>query len=225
MTKKVATQQAGTQDVPTPQVPAQKPSIQGLPAQESSQVDNTSLGVVLTRIAFVFLIGGFAGWLYEVCICAPLNGVPIDFGHGGLGIPFLMIYAIGSVAIELAFGLGRQQFHPAIQLIESAVLATALEYASGLTMLHVLQVQTWDYRIPGWDFLVTPDGLICLRASLTFGLMGLLQLRGVGKLYEWLVAKHYRVLVVIIWVLVGVVVLAMLNAFLFHAIDTGGTWH
>ncbi|MDY4522960.1 MAG: putative ABC transporter permease [Atopobium sp.] len=215
MTKKVATQEADIQDVSVPTIPV----------QELSQVDNTSLGVVLTRIAFVFLIGGFAGWLYEVCICAPLNGVPIDFGHGGLGIPFLMIYAIGSVAIELAFGLGRQQFHPAIQLIESAVLATALEYASGLTMLHVLQVQTWDYRIPGWDFLVTPDGLICLRASLTFGLMGLLQLRGVGKLYEWLVAKHYRVLVVIIWVLVGVVVLAMLNAFLFHAIDTGGTWH
>lgn len=225
MTKKAAAQQAGTQDVPTPQVPAQKPPIQGLPAQESPQVDGTSMGVTLTRIAFVFLIGGFAGWLYEVFICAPLNGVPIDFGHGGLGIPFLMIYAIGSIVIELAFGLGRKQLHPVIQLVESTVLATALEYASGLAMLHVLQVQTWDYRIPGWDFLVTPDGLICLRASLTFGLMGLLQLRSVTKLYEWLVTKQYRALLVITWVLVGVVVLAMLNAFLFHAIDTGGTWH
>ncbi|WP_028263520.1 putative ABC transporter permease [Atopobium fossor] len=178
-----------------------------------------------TRVAFVFLLGGCIGWLYEVFICAPLNGVPIDLGHGGLGIPFLMIYAVGSVVIELAFGLGRPQPHAYIQFLESTILATALEYASGLTMLHLLQVQTWDYRIPGWDFLVTSDGLICLRASLTFGVFGLLQLRGVSRLYEYVARKNFRTLAVVIWVLVAVVVLALLNAFVFHVIDTGGTWH
>lgn len=64
---------------------------------------------VLTRVAFMFCIGGLVGWLYEVFICAPLNQMPIDLTHGGLGIPFLMIYGAGSALIELVLGLERKQ--------------------------------------------------------------------------------------------------------------------
>lgn len=192
--------------------------------QEELSIDHASVESYLTHIAFVFLIGGLAGWLYEVFIGAPLNGEPIDLGHGGLGIPFLMIYAIGSVSIELVFGLNRKPLPAVIQLLGSTLLATTLEYSSGLIMLHVLQVQAWDYRIPGWDFLTTPDGLICLRASLTFGVMGLLQLRVIDRLYEWLARKNFWVLLVVVWGLIAAVTLVLLNAFLFHAVDVGDIW-
>jgi uncharacterized membrane protein len=178
----------------------------------------------MTRMAFMFVMAGLVGWAYEVFICGPLNDIGIDLGHGGLGIPFLTIYAVGALFIELVLGLGRQH-HPLLQLVGSALLCTLLEYASGLAMLHVLGIRTWDYRIPGWDFLVSPDGLVCLRASLTFGLMGLVQLRGLNGLYRKLADKHPRGLAAFIWLLVAVVALALLNASLFHVADTSGMWH
>lgn len=178
----------------------------------------------VTQVAFAFVMGGLVGWVYEVFICGPLNGDGIDLGHGGLGIPFLTIYAVGAIFIELALGLGRRH-HPLSQLVGSAMLCTLLEYASGLVMLHVMGVRTWDYRIPGWDFLASPDGLVCLRASLTFGVMGLIQLRGVDSLYGALADKHPKGLAAVVWLLVAVVVLALLNASLLHVVDTGGMWH
>lgn len=79
---------------------------------------------------------------------------------------------------------------PLLQLVGSALLCTLPEYASGLAMLHVMGIRTWDCRIPGWDFLASPDGLVCLRASLTFGVMGLVQLRGLNGLYRKLASKN-----------------------------------
>lgn len=180
---------------------------------------------IATRIAFMFIMGGLVGWVYEVFFCGPLNGIGIDLGHGGLGIPFLTIYAVGALFIELVLGLGRRRHHPLLQLVESAMLCTLLEYVSGLVMLHVIGIRTWDYRIPGWDFLVSPDGLVCLRASLTFGVMGLIQLRILNDLYEKLATKNPRGLTVVVCLLVTVVVLALLNASFFHVVDTGGMWH
>lgn len=185
----------------------------------------TSRGAAATQVAFAFVMGGLVGWAYEVFICGPLNGIGIDLGHGGLGIPFLTIYAVGAALIELAFGMGRRQRHPLLQLLESAALTTLLEYATGLAMLHILGVRTWDYRVPGWDLLVSPDGLVCLRASATFGVMGLIQLRGVDRLHGALADRCPRGLAITVWLLVAVVVAALLNASLLHAVDTGGMWH
>ncbi|WP_035438474.1 putative ABC transporter permease [Atopobium sp. oral taxon 810] len=180
---------------------------------------------VLTRVAFMFCIGGLVGWLYEVFICAPLNQMPIDLTHGGLGIPFLMIYGAGSALIELALGLERKQGAWWVQLLAIIVLTTTVEYVTGLIMLRIVGVQTWDYHLPGWDFLVSPDGLVCLRASLTFGLMGLLQLRGLSRLYEWTFVANAQVLRVAVWLCFALVVLALLNGSFLHIVDTGGMWH
>lgn len=180
---------------------------------------------VLTRVAFMFCIGGLVGWIYEVFICAPLNQMPIDLTHGGLGIPFLMIYGAGSALIELVLGLERKQSAWWMQLLAVIVLTTTVEYVTGLIMLRIVGVQTWDYRLPGWDFLVSPDGLVCLRASLTFGLMGLLQLRELSRLYEWMFVTNARVSRVAIWLCFALVVLALLNGSFLHIVDTGGMWH
>ena len=178
----------------------------------------------ITRMAFMFAMAGLIGWAYEVFICGPLNGIGINLGHGGLGIPFLTIYAVGALFIELVLGLGRQH-HPLLQLVGSALLCTLLEYVPGLAMLHVIGIRTWDYRIPGWNFLVSPDGLVCLRASLTFGVMGLVQPQDLNGLYRKLVDKNPGELAAVIWLLVAVVGLALLNTSLFHVADTDGMWH
>lgn len=185
----------------------------------------TDRAASVTQVAFAFVMGGLVGWTYEVFVCGPLNGIGIDLAHGGLGIPFLTIYAVGAALIELAFGLGRRQRHPLLQLLQSAALTTLLEYATGLAMLHVLGVRTWDYRIPGWDLLASPDGLVCLRASATFGVMGLVQLRGVDRLHGTLAGRSPRGLAIVVWLLVAVVIAALLNASLLHVVDTGGMWH
>ena len=54
----------------------------------------------------VFVVAGCVGWLYETAIGLVERGTA-DWDHGGLGIPFLQIYAFGAVLIELVFG-GRE---------------------------------------------------------------------------------------------------------------------
>lgn len=185
---------------------------------------NEQIIQIVIAVLMAYLFGGVIGWIYETFICAPLNGEEINLLHGGLGIPFLTIYAIGAAVMEIILGCGRKQFNPVLQVLACAAICTVLEYISGLFLLHVVGVQTWDYRLPGWDFLVTPDGLICLRASLTFGIMGLIQLRAVRAFREKCVEKNMKVTLIVCIILFLIVVLAVLNSSVFHIVDVGTQW-
>ena len=92
-------------------------------------------------------------------------------------------------------------------------------------MLHGLGVQTWSYLDPGWDFMASPDGLICLRVSVTFGVGGMLLLRyimpALASFYDADGGKRARR---IAFVGLAVFLLALLNANVFRIVDTGAQW-
>lgn len=129
---------------------------------------------LLARTASAFLVGGVVGWCYEQLIGYMTYG-HVDPGHGGIGIPFLTIYAAGAAVFELVLGGTEWNARNAAKVLSAcAVISGVTEYATGRVMLDAFGAQTWDYRAPGWDWgFVTPDGLLCMRALLTFAGMGI----------------------------------------------------
>ena len=180
--------------------------------------------------ALSFLIGGVVGWIYETLICEPMAGKPINWMHGGMGIPFLTIYAVGAFLIAVLLGGrlagwegGKSRLF--MQFFASAVLCTVVEYTAGFFMLHALGIQTWTYLDAGWDFMASPDGLICLRASVTFGLGGLLLLRFIMPALASFYDEDGGTKATRIAVLgIGIFLLAMLNANVLRIVDTGAKW-
>ena len=194
----------------------------------SSVLSLTSRDATIAVLAF--LVGGVVGWIYETLICAPMAGREINLMHGGMGIPFLTIYAVGAFLIAFLLGprlAGREGGwrRVFVQFLAATLLCTAVEYATGFVMLHGLGVQTWSYLDPGWDFMASPDGLICLRASVMFGVGGMLLLR---YIMPWLASFHDadggKRARRIAFVGLAIFLLALLNANVLRIVDTGAKW-
>ena len=150
--------------------------------------------------AAAFVVGGVVGWLYEVGIGVLERGF-FDWEHGGLGIPFLQIYGIGSALVMLLLGRADSpvRAHPPLCFAAICLLTATLEYASGAAMLYGLGVQTWDYRVPGWDFMCTPDGLLSLRGILSFGVLGIILVYPIKSLARKLRARTPRAFDTTVW--------------------------
>lgn len=194
----------------------------------SSVLSLTSRDATIAVLAF--LVGGVVGWVYETFICASMAGREINLMHGGMGIPFLTIYAVGAFLIAFLLGprlAGREGGwrRVFVQFLAATLLCTAVEYATGFVMLHGLGVQTWSYLDPGWDFMASPDGLICLRASVMFGVGGMLLLR---YIMPWLASFHDadggKRARRIAFVGLAIFLLALLNANVLRIVDTGAKW-
>lgn len=194
----------------------------------SSVLSLTSRDATIAVLAF--LVGGVVGWIYETLICAPMAGREINLMHGGMGIPFLTIYAVGAFLIAFLLGprlAGREGGwrRVFVKFLAATLLCTAVEYATGFVMLHGLGVQTWSYLDPGWDFMASPDGLICLRASVMFGVGGMLLLR---YIMPWLASFHDadggKRARRIAFVGLAIFLLALLNANVLRIVDTGAKW-
>lgn len=163
--------------------------------------------VLVAAVCFAFLTGGCFGWIYEI-IVGYFNEGYVNLAHGGIRIPFLLIYAIGAALYEVLFGeTVATKERVLIAFVLMMLVALVLEYGAGWVMLHGFGVQTWDYRIPGWDWLfVSLDGLICARALLTFGLMGLIQVFGLDRVRRRLQARGaaFDVIVIVLAAAVAV---------------------
>lgn len=145
---------------------------------------------VLGALSFAFVFGGITGWICELIVGYMNNGY-VNLQHGGIGIPFLTIYAFGALVYEFIFrDIEPTPTNVVRTFLLMMFLAFLIEYATGLFMLNMLGVQTWDYRIPGWDWLfVTSDGLVCARGLLSFGMLGLVQIFGFDGLRRHLQEK------------------------------------
>lgn len=166
----------------------------------TKQPRDESMRERLALAAAAFVVGGVVGWLYEVGIGVLERGF-FDWEHGGLGIPFLQIYGIGSALVMLLLGRADSpvRAHPPLCFAAICLLTATLEYASGAAMLYGLGVQTWDYRVPGWDFMCTPDGLLSLRGILSFGVLGIVLVYPIKSLARKLRARTPRTFDTTVW--------------------------
>ena len=114
----------------------------------------------LPQMVIIFALISFGGWVYETIYCSVVEG---EFTKRGfLFGPTCPIYGIGAIAEWLVL---RQISNPIIVFIIGAVLATVIEYSTGLFLERRFKKKWWDYSM----FKFNLHGRICPQASAVFG--------------------------------------------------------
>ena len=114
----------------------------------------------LPQMVIIFALISFGGWVYETIYCSVVEG---EFTKRGfLFGPTCPIYGIGAIAEWLVLG---QISNPIIVFIIGAVLATVIEYSTGLFLERRFKKKWWDYSM----FKFNLHGRICPQASVVFG--------------------------------------------------------
>ena len=114
----------------------------------------------LPQMVIIFALISFGGWVYETIYCSVVEG---EFTKRGfLFGPTCPIYGIGAIAEWLVLG---QISNPFVVFIIGAVLATVIEYSTGLFLERRFKKKWWDYSM----FKFNLHGRICPQASAVFG--------------------------------------------------------
>lgn len=114
----------------------------------------------LPQMVIIFALISFGGWVYETIYCSVVEG---EFTKRGfLFGPTCPIYGIGAIAEWLVLG---QISNPIIVFIIGAVLATVIEYSTGLFLERRFKKKWWDYSM----FKFNLHGRVCPQASAVFG--------------------------------------------------------
>ena len=114
----------------------------------------------LPQMVIIFALISFGGWVYETIYCSVVEG---EFTKRGfLFGPTCPIYGIGALAVWLVLG---QISNPLIVFIIGGLLATVIEYLTGLFLERRFKKKWWDYSM----FKFNLHGRICPQASAVFG--------------------------------------------------------
>lgn len=115
---------------------------------------------------YIFMVGAFIGWSYEVILHLFQDGVFVNRGmlHG----PWLPIYGIGCVLmVTLKQWMGPR---PLQYFLICVVVSGVLEYITSWAMEMVYHTRWWDYS----SYLFNVNGCIFLGGLLGFGTAGCL---------------------------------------------------
>ena len=128
----------------------------------------TMLGI----LALIVVISGLFGWIYEFIFYFFNSGMKEFYYRGGNFLPWINIYATGSLIIcFLGF---KQRKHPLRIFLISVIATGILEYIAGWGLYTFCNgFRCWDYNTEILNF-GNINGYVCLRSVLTFGIGGLL---------------------------------------------------
>ena len=149
-------------------------------------------------MAWLFLLYSFVGWCIEVCYAAIHRKKFIN--RGFVSCPLCPIYGFGAVLFCLF--LPELTGNLFFLFLGGMILATLLEYSTGMLMEKIFNKKLWDYSKIRFNL----GGYVCLLFSLLWGLACVL----VIDVAHPLVAK----LVSLIPVKLTVILLAVLYAVL-----------
>lgn len=128
----------------------------------------TMLGICCLLI----VITGIFGWIYEFIFYYFNGGMKQFYWRGGNFLPWINIYATGSIMIYLLTYKHRKK--PLWVFLISFFATGILEYISGLGMYIIGNgMRCWDYNSEILNF-GNIHGFVCLRSVMFFGLSSLL---------------------------------------------------
>ena len=128
----------------------------------------TMLGI----FCMIIVIGGVFGFLYEYLFYFFNGGMKEFYYRGGNFLPWINIYATGSVMIYIFTYKYRKS--PLKVFLISVISTGLLEYFSGLGIYIIGDgLRYWDYNTEILNF-GNINGFICLRSVMFFGLSSLL---------------------------------------------------
>ncbi len=128
----------------------------------------TMLGI----LCLIIVITGVFGFIYEFIFYYFNSGMKEFFWRGGNFLPWINIYAIGSLTIYYLTYKHRKSAWKVFLI--SFISSGILEYFSGLGMYIIGKgFRCWDYNTEILNF-GNIGGFVCLRSVLFFGFSGLL---------------------------------------------------
>ena len=129
---------------------------------------STMLGI----LSLLVVITGVFGFVYEFIFYFFNSGMKEFYWRGGNFLPWINIYAIGSIIIYFLTYKHRKK--PLRVFLTSFISCGVLEYISGLGMYLIGDgFRCWDYNSEILNF-GNIGGFVCLRSVLFFGLSSLL---------------------------------------------------
>ena len=133
----------------------------------------------MTQWLFFFYSYCFLGWCVESANVSIRTGKFVN--RGFIRGPFLPLYGSGAI---MMFVVSKPfQDNVLLTYIAGCIGATALEYVTGVVMEALFNVRYWDYSGQRFNF----QGQICLRTTLSWGLLTILMTRVVHWPIEKLV--------------------------------------
>ena len=124
----------------------------------------------------IIVLAGIFGFVYEFIFYFFNSGMKHFYWRGGNFLPWINIYAIGSVFICLFTYKYRKKAWKVFLI--STVLCGVLEYIAGWGMYEIGNgFRCWDYNSEIWNF-GNINGFVCLRSVLFFGFSSLLLIYG-----------------------------------------------
>ena len=137
----------------------------------------------------LIVITGMFGFLYEFIFYYFNGGMKTFYWRGGNFLPWINIYATGSVLIYLLTYKDRKK--PLKVFLVSVITTGILEYFSGLGMDKIAGKRCWDYsqEILG---ALNINGYVCLRSVLVFGVFSLLLIYIVLPLIFYIAKKSNK---------------------------------
>ena len=129
---------------------------------------STMLGIFL----LIIVISGIFGFLYEFIFYYFNSGMKEFYWRGSNFLPWINIYATGSIMIFLLTYKKRK--NPLYVFLVSTISTGILEYVSGWGMYKFQNgLRCWDYNSEILNF-GNINGFVCLRSVLFFGLSSLI---------------------------------------------------
>ncbi len=142
------------------------------------------------KLSVLFLViaaSGIFGWIYEVIFYFFNSGMRQVYMRGANFLPWINIYAYGSILIILL--TYRYRKYPLKVFLLSMISTGILEFFSGYILYDKLGWRRcWDYNQEIWNF-GNIGGFVCLRSVLFFGLSGLFLMYGMIPLFIKIVQK------------------------------------
>lgn len=135
------------------------------------------------------VITGVFGFLYEFIFYYFNGGMKTFYWRGGNFLPWINIYATGSIMIYLLTYKHRKK--PLKVFLTSVITTGILEYLSGLGMDKIAGKRCWDYNKEILNF-GNINGYVCLRSVLIFGIFALLLMYIVIPLCYYLANKSNK---------------------------------
>ena len=138
-------------------------------------------------ICLIIVISGIFGFLYEFIFYYFNGGMKEFYWRGGNFLPWINIYATGSIMIYIF--TYRYRKNPFKVFLISFISTGILEYFSGLGMYIIGNgFRCWNYNTEILNF-GNINGFVCLRSVLFFGLSGLLLIYVIVPILFYLARK------------------------------------
>ena len=152
----------------------------------------TTLGI----FSLIIVIAGTFGFIYEFIFYYFNGGMKEFFSRGGNFLPWINIYATGSIMIY--FLTYKRRKKPFQVFLIGFISCGILEYFSGLGMYLLRDgLRCWNYNAEILNF-GNIGGFVCFRSAFFFGLSSLLLIYGIIPACFYLARKMNKKLFLVI---------------------------